>query len=381
MTVLIGDALEMLKEIPDGTVQCCVTSPPYFGLRDYGVDGQIGMEDTPDAYVVRLVDVFREVRRTMRTDGICFLNLGDTYSAGGRGGRTAKQDSNRGTLALKGKPWHVPGYGHKQLLGIPWRVAFALQADGWYLRQDIIWAKAVSGMMRKGSAMPESVKDRFCKSHEYLFLLTKSPRYWFDSIAVADALDNIQSHEYSKRRPAYGEKHYSGVPDVQRPQGQSHTATRRSVWLISPQPYSRCHFAVFPEALVAPCILAGTSENGACIACGTPWKRIVRRDLPPVVAPSSLDRFGTGKSGVHRNIGGKYTKWLNEHPKETVGWEPSCSCGVDKKPCIVLDPFAGSGTTLAVAKRLGRAYIGIELNPKYLPFIEERLKRVQNPMI
>ncbi len=176
MEIIVGDALHELRKMPDESVQSVITSPPYFGLRDYGISGQIGLETTPAAYVETIVSIFREVRRVLRDDGTLWLNLGDSYSAGGRGGGTAKQDSNRGTRALNGKAWKVPGIGPKQLLGIPWRVAFALQADGWILRQDIIWAKP--------NPMPESVRDRCTKAHEYIFMLSKKPRYFYDASAI-----------------------------------------------------------------------------------------------------------------------------------------------------------------------------------------------------
>src|SRR3990167_6215875 len=177
--ILQGDCLEVLKTLESESVDCIITSPPYWGLRDYGVEGQLGLEKTPEEYVAKMVEVFREVKRVLKKEGVMFLNLGDSYAAGGNGGGTKKQDSNRGTLALKGKVKKAPpGLKPKDLIGIPWRVAFALQVDGWYLRQDIIWAKP--------NPMPESVTDRCTKSHEYIFLLTKSPKYYFDNEAIKE---------------------------------------------------------------------------------------------------------------------------------------------------------------------------------------------------
>lgn len=174
-----GDALDKLKGLDAQSVQCVVTSPPYFGLRDYGIDGQLGLESSPEEYTAKMVEVFREVKRVLRDDGTVWLNLGDTYSAGGRGHNTAKQKSNKGTgIGVVRNAWSVPGYGPKQLLGIPWRVAFALQSDGWILRSDIIWSKP--------NPMPESVTDRCTRSHEYIFMLTKSPRYYFDQDAIRE---------------------------------------------------------------------------------------------------------------------------------------------------------------------------------------------------
>jgi DNA modification methylase len=173
--IIQGDCLEELRKLPDQCVQTCVTSPPYFGLRDYGVDGQIGLEETLEEYVGQIVDVFREVRRCLRDDGTLWLNLGESYSAGGRGGG-GKQDTNKGSINLGA--WKVAGYGQKQLLGVPWKVAFVLQADGWILRQDIIW--------HKPNPMPESVTDRCTKAHEYIFLFSKSPTYYYDHEALKE---------------------------------------------------------------------------------------------------------------------------------------------------------------------------------------------------
>jgi DNA modification methylase len=216
------DCLEGMKRIPSGSIQCCITSPPYYGLRDYGVSGQLGLEKSPDEYVAKLVAVFREVRRALRSDGTLWLNLGDSYGAG------------------------------KQLTGIPWRVAFALQADGWYLRQDIIW--------HKPNPMPESVRDRCTKAHEYVFLLSKSPKYFYDAEAVKEPVVN-------------GEKFHGAYSDLSilnitakrngRLDNDNRTEKRnkRSVWTITPKPYRGAHFAVMPEALIEPCILAGSKPN------------------------------------------------------------------------------------------------------------------------
>jgi len=263
-----GDCIAGLRTLPDASVHCCVTSPPYWGLRDYGHDGQIGLEKTPDAYVARMVEVFREVRRVLRDDGTLWLNLGDSYA-----GSTM-------TANLK----------QKDLVGVPWRVAFALQADGWWLRQDIIW--------HKPNPMPESVRDRCTKAHEYVFLLTKSERYFYDAEAVSEeSVGRERFGNWIKGQPC---------PDRQDNHRQDMTATttrnRRSVWTVTTKPYSGAHFAVMPPDLVEPCIRAGCPEGGT-----------------------------------------------------------------------VLDPFAGSGTTLAVAAELGRNAIGCELNPDYIELAEQRI--------
>jgi len=252
--IMLGDALEQLKTLPDGSVHCCVTSPPYYGLRDYGVAGQIGLEETPEAYVAKLVDVFREVRRVLRDDGTLWVNLGDSYAAGGGTGKPGPNATVGNTLS--GCQYRAPtpvGLAFKNLLGIPWRVAFALQADGWILRQDIIW--------HKPNPMPESVKDRCTKAHEYLFLLAKKPRYWFDSEA-------IKEEAVTPANPRYmGSKDQVGTlrRDVGRePLGYTNR-NRRSVWSICPRPYKGAHFAVFPPALVEPCIKAGCPAGGTVL--------------------------------------------------------------------------------------------------------------------
>ena len=252
-TILVGDVLERMSEIADGSVQCCVTSPPYWGLRDYGSEGQLGLESTPEAYVENMVAVFREVRRVLADDGVCWLNLGDTYA--GNNSRA----SNNGRAGF-GNPREavvsrIPdGLKSKDLVGIPWRVAFALQADGWWLRQDIIW--------HKPNPMPESVTDRCTKAHEYLFMLTKNGRYYFDNDAVK---------EEAKTAPALRDKHGEGY-QADYPGGDRFSAgervwgadgrrNRRSVWSIATKPFKGAHFAVMPEALCEPPILA-TSRPG-----------------------------------------------------------------------------------------------------------------------
>jgi DNA modification methylase len=247
LTILIGDCLEVLCGLPDGMAQTCVTSPPYYGLRDYGCAGQIGLEETPDAYVARLVDVFREVRRVLRDDGTLWLNLGDSYAAGGNGGGN-KNDTNVGSLTV-GRKLPPSGYKPKDLLGIPWMVAFALRADGWWLRQDIIW--------HKPNPMPESVTDRCTKAHEYVFLLTKSARYFYDAAAIAE--DALQPEGEARitaqhKQAAIGQNQTGSL-------GTNYgAATRnaRNVWTIATTPYSGAHFATMPPALAERCIKAGS---------------------------------------------------------------------------------------------------------------------------
>lgn len=321
--ILEGDCREVLRSLPDEYINCCVTSPPYFGLRDYGVDGQMGLEATPDAFVAGMVEVFREVRRALRDDGTLWLNIGDSYASGGRGGGPdgSKQSTNVG--ALLGPKKAPLGYKSKDLLGIPWLLAFALRADGWYLRQDIIWAKP--------NPMPESVRDRCTKSHEYVFLLSKSARYYFDAESIAEPVtestkvrlgqptfaqqvgsDRVPGKTSGRMKaapPRFGGSKYGDNPDNpdHRSCGNEYTETdgsrnKRSVWTIATQPFKEAHFATFPPALVEPCILAGCPSSG-----------------------------------------------------------------------VVLDPFGGAGTTGLVADRLQRDAVLIELNPAYAEIARRRI--------
>lgn len=309
--IINSDCIEGMKHLPDKSINCCVTSPPYFGLRDYGHDGQIGLEETPDLFVQKMVDVFREVKRVLKDDGTLWLNLGDSYWGGGwRGAQLSDksgqiQKNHEGThcgTALKniGTGKHDV-FKSKDLIGIPWRVAFALQADGWYLRQDIIW--------HKPNPMPESVSDRCTKAHEYIFLLSKSQRYYYDSDAI-----KYEMLESSVQRNQSG---WNGNEDRGWLSGKQNNlskylgsdkakdqklANKRSVWTVTTKPFSDAHFATFPEDLIVDCIKAGCPEGG-----------------------------------------------------------------------IVLDPFMGAGTTAVVAKKLNRDYVGFELNPDYVKIAEKRL--------
>lgn len=255
--ILEGDALQVLQTLPDCSVQCCVTSPPYFGLRDYGVVGQLGLEKTPDLYVEAMVGVFREVRRVLRNDGTLWLNLGDSYAANGISGLAIKGESS--TLVGTANHAHtaqrkvVPlGLKAKDLVGIPWLLAFALRADGWYLRSDIIW--------HKPNPMPESVTDRPTKSHEYLFLLSKSPTYYYDADAIAEDAIGASGGGWSEATHAARRATIGGGRPGPRPPIAA-TRNRRSVWTVNTSPYSEAHFATFPPKLIEPCILAGSAKG------------------------------------------------------------------------------------------------------------------------
>lgn len=292
-----GDVLEKLKEIESETVQTVCTSPPYWGLRDYGTDGQIGLEKTPEEYIERMVSVFREVKRVLKKDGTIWVNMGDSYIGGNNtdiGGNENFGSKAGVTKASKGSKALYTGLPAKNLIGVPWRLAFALQADGWYLRSDIIWSKP--------NPMPESVMDRPTKAHEYIFLLSKSERYYYDADAIREKGSIPEGTKAAK-----GSTERSEMPGVNsRPREYKiydGMRNKRSVWEITTQPYPEAHFATFPEKIPELCIEAGS-----------------------------------------------------------------------KLKDIVLDPFMGSGTTCAVAKKLGRNYIGIELNPEYVKLAERRIQ-------
>jgi DNA modification methylase len=312
-SVLVGDCLASLRTLPDRSANMCVTSPPYYGLRDYGHDGQIGLEETPDAYVARLVEVFREVWRVLRDDGTLWLNIGDSYAGSwGNQGRKETRGAQRpingdmlqtvddgrypATGANTGSLAKTPGCKNKDLIGIPWMLAFALRADGWYLRQDIIW--------HKPNPMPESVRDRCTKAHEYVFLLSKSDRYFYDYEAIKETAigaDRVRADRFGgHKHGADTTKHSDGSTFV-----NATTRNKRSVWTVAPKPYAGAHFAVYPPELITPCILAGCPEGG-----------------------------------------------------------------------VVLDPFGGSGTTAGVALAHGRNAILCELNPEYAALMPARTEYI-----
>jgi len=360
-----GDALETLKQMEDESINCCVTSPPYWGLRDYGVDGQLGLEPTPDEYVAKMVEVFREVKRVLRNDGTLWLNLGDSYCGTGNKGEYKDPKYTNGRngqkVALNNK---IDGLKSKDLVGIPWRVAFALQADGWWLRSDIIWAKP--------NPMPESVTDRPTKAHEYIFLLSKSERYFYDAEAIKE---NSVDPQGSAARYKYT---FSGRDGLIMPDGKpqqiaikgirefSSKRNKRTVWNITTKPFSEAHFATFPPEIPETCIKAGTSEKGCCPKCGSPWIRVIEKTghinkrepaHVPNNCPTKTDNTGWAPT-----------------TRATDKWQPICSCGIEETTsCTVLDPFAGAGTTLWVAEQLGINSIGIEINPEYCEIIRRRM--------
>lgn len=438
--VHLGAVPEVLREIPDGSVQTCITSPPYYGLRAYtGEPGMIGLEPTLQEHLANLVAVFREVWRVLRDDGTCWINCGDAYSSGGQ----AKGNSDSGLAP-------------KQRLLLPARVALALQDDGWWIRSEIIWAKGLSFCPTySGSCMPSSVKDRPTDSHEMVYLLSKKPRYFYDADAVREADGGRGSGNVAAKS---GDETGGPGCNIARsvPWKAGGGRNLRTVWTINPQGYKEAHFATFPEALVKPCILAGTSEKGACSECGAPWRRVVERDLSgcetewsevrDVRNAEEIARFlrasreaaGLTRKAVDDALGTKtlyswfegrpagietptIEQWeklkpiigfdgrhdadvartklvevTNRKPKRadliapsenqaqpkrtTTGWEPTCEhADAPVVPCVVLDPFSGSGTTGVVALRLGRDYAGCEISPEYLAMSERRLANALNP--
>ena len=363
------DCLEGLKQLPDNSINCCVTSPPYFGLRDYGVEGQIGLEKTPEEYVAKMVEIFREVKRVLRDDGTLWLNLGDSYagncSQASNNGRAGFGNARERLVNRKGE-----GLKPKDLVGIPWMVAFALRADGWYLRQDIIW--------HKPNPMPESVTDRCTKAHEYIFLLTKSQKYFYDREAIRE--DPKPGNDGTIRaiaRDRSGPVNIgNGAHMVERVYKEIKGANKRSVWTVATKPFKEAHFATFPPDLIKPCILAGTSPR-ACEICGAPWERVVERD--GMTSREWQKVRGDGTKGFDKKMGKQGKSIAGGRPPDpvykTVGWQPTCTCQNEGKGCcIVLDPFMGSGTTGMVAAMHQRNFIGFELNPEYCKMAEKRIE-------
>jgi DNA modification methylase len=345
------------------------------------VEGQIGLESTPEAYVANLVEVFRLVREVLAEDGVVWLNLGDSYASQGgpEPAQTKWQVEGASDGQNGGRSRRPGGLKPKDLVGIPWRVAFALQADGWYLRQDIIWSKP--------NPMPESVTDRCTKSHEYVFLLAKRERYFYDAEAVKE-VGSLESTKRLLRGVSDNNKHTHGAPGqtvqskfaprphqvASGPEFDPARRNRRSVWTVATQPYPGSHFAVFPPALIEPMILAGTSARGHCPACGKRWVRVVDRTIATPSQGVGYTKLCTG-----RNDGDRPGSFIG-HGSTTTGWQTQCTCNLDPVPDVVLDPFFGSGTTGHVAQRLGRDWLGIELNPDYAPLQEDRTRQIGMPL-
>lgn len=401
--ILVGDCLEWLRTFPDNHFHCVVTSPPYYGLRDYGVAGQIGLEESPAAFLAKMVEVFREVRRVLREDGTCWVNMGDSYATT-PGQQGNGQMRGRGIVGARGglNTSRGMGFKPKDLMGMPWRLAFALQDDGWWLRQDIIWSKP--------NPMPESVTDRCCKSHEYLFLLTKRSRYFYDAEAVKEPVSGTanargggvnekakapQGWDTSSGEGGHGTVHREGRTNgtVRTKQNDSFSAAvnglvstrhKRSVWTIQTEACRDAHFATFPQALVRPCVLAGSSAGGACSGCGTPLTRVIEKgeadlehqracggDLHGEYHGKATKDFKSAKAEDASEVKARILRGMVE--RKTVGWERGCKCeGTTIVPCRVADIFGGSGTTGMVALELGRSAVLIEINPEYAEIARAR---------
>ena len=458
-----GHSLDILKSMESESVQTCITSPPYWGLRDYAICscrvdadpdcvkcngtgrnastdhvwggdpacnhvwvsetvkgqsggpsdkqksnagswfapstcstcsawyGSLGNEPEPDLFIKHLVMIFREVKRLLRDNGTLWVNIGDSYA--GSGGPHKPEHASPGiSVSAYRSPAYQSTLKPKDLVGIPWLLAFALRADGWYLRQDIIWSKK--------NCMPESVTDRCVKSHEYVFLLSKSKQYYFDHIAIREP---AVEYAKGKRKVSLGAKSLSrgqaaGANVV--PSGNalvsevelSPVRNKRSVWHMSSKPFKGAHFATFPEELVTTPIIAGTSEYGCCSACGVPYTRIVEKLTVNPGAVESTKRLGRKSDSIlvnGRNIQDvnseadrrdQITSFNNNPLKRpvienrTVGWQQSCECrDAHNVPCVILDPFSGAATTGKVALELGRNYIGIEQSSDYNTIAEKRL--------
>ena len=352
--ILQGDVIERLRELPDGYFHGCVTSPPYFALRDYGVAGQLGLEPTPEAYIERMVGVFREVRRVLREDGTLWLNIGDSYSGSG-----GKQHTNAGSAGRPDNRAGWSGLKPKDLVGIPWRLVLALQADGWWWRSCIAWTKR--------SAMPESVRDRPTSSWEPIFLLTKAAHYFYDAEAVRQsAVKGASGSRFDTGKTSArdgGDRTQAGYRDAP-------GTNLRNVWPIEeeyqewnlgPEPFIGCHFATFPTEVPRRAILAGTSDKGCCQECGAPWKRLT---------DSHYENPGNRSTNGPRNLG----RYVRLKRVKTTGWRPTCAHDLAPVPCRVLDPFGGAMTTALVAEQLGRDSTMIELSADYCALGERRIQ-------
>lgn len=451
--ILQGDCMETLPRLASESVHCVVTSPPYWGLRDYGLPGSnwtkmkfvpmvglppvrlpawsgcLGLEPDPLAFVGHIVAVFRQVRRVLRNDGTCWMNFGDSYAGGGNGGggsfardgtRAEKMGIDKNNpVCLVNRRASGLGIKSKDLCGIPWRVALALQADGWYLRSDIIW--------HKPNPMPESCTDRPTKAHEYFFLLSKSERYFYDQEAIRETVTgtahargdgvNPKCSGWANGKESHraidfakpGGSYKGSIPGRKGGPGQERRSTRprqnesfsaavnglvsarnkRSVWTIATKGYKEAHFATFPPDLIRPCILAGTSERGACSRCGAPWERVIAKGAPDLEHQRACG--GDVEGEYHGNAVKEYEGTGAQNAsavkarilegmrqRRTVDWKPSCKCEDPRTvPCTVLDPFGGSGTTAAVAIEHGRRAVLCEMKPDYVKLSHAMLDNTQ----
>jgi DNA modification methylase len=396
MRHLLARADARLIPLADGVVQCCACSPPYWSLRDYGCPGQIGLEPNLAGYVAALIAVGREVRRVLRDDGVWWLNLGDSYNGNppGNAPGTGRASSGLAGNTAENIEKRRVNLGHKRLmstlkpkdlLGVPWAVAFALRDDGWYLRSDIIWSKP--------SPMPESVTDRPTRAHEYVFLLAKRERYYYDADAVREPMAAASAGRYAypfggPKSEALVEADRDGMGVRTRVVGNRDPGSGRnlrSVWTVASHAYPGAHFATWPPALVRPMIEAGSSAKGCCPACRAPYRRLVdkKRTATRPGTDSKLNGMNVSEMvgrGPASNVTGYRDPRRHVTEVRTVGWGTGCTCSAGPPvPCLILDPFCGSGTTGAVATGLGRDFIGLDLSAEYLRLARHRIERPASP--
>ena len=387
---------ETMKRMDDNSIDCCICSPPYWGLRDYGVDGQLGLEKTPEEYVQKMVQIFKEVRRVLKKEGTLWLNLGDNYvstAPNTMGVPISKKGifsgiSNKKAEASKTyRPKTPKGLKPKDMVGIPWRVAFALQADGWWLRSDIIeevefycpcgcghimeeriwrYSQDREIIWKKPNPMPESVTDRPTKAHEYLFLMSKNQKYYYDADAIAEKTFG------GDRRGPDRKRFPTNIINGIRSGFHWENRNKRTVWTIPTQPYPGAHFATYPEKLIEPCVLAGCPKE-VCSKCGKAVERIVE---------SYIEGIPRNEKGLYAKMNGKdgtchYLSKTNIHgtkTNKTIGFKPSCNCNAEFVPGVAYDPFGGAMTTALVALRAERNFICSEISPEYCEIGEKRIR-------
>lgn len=452
-----GNSLEILRTFPDESIDMCVTSPPYYGLRDYGIEpiiwdgeencshewgkkfepnfnkphhgesskdviireelnetnkkpwdscfcskcgawkGQLGLEPSPDLFIKHLTDIFREVKRVLKSTGTLWVNIGDSYAGSGGAGKPGSdyyenkhkqfgKVERKEQHSLPTKSYSDLGIKQKDLIGIPWMLAFSLRSDGWYLRQDIIWAKATSGDVRMGNAMPESCTDRCSKSHEYIFLLSKSKDYYYDNEAIKEPLSESSKIRYKsgwngnnkrdwpKKNQQNNFDKYMGSEKAK----QAEKGNRRSIWFVKTKPFKESHFAIFPPNLIIPIIKAGVPKK-VCSQCGIPYERKVifkEKNRDKLNCKDKNDRGVTITTAGLKDLSKYGKKEIQEIQEIKI-----CDCNNDNyDKGIVLDPFFGSGTTGMTAKENNVYYVGIEKNPEYIELAEKRIKNTVIPL-
>jgi len=373
--ILQGDALQVLRTLPNESIDCVMTSPPYWALRDYGVKDQLGLEPTFQKYIDKLCNIFDEVKRVLKKSGTCWVNIGDTY--GGSGGDSGKKigRERRGSHGIDTRPVGISGLKgnqqatkglEKSLVQIPSRFSIEMCNRGWILRNTIIWYKP--------NCMPSSAKDRFTVDFEYLFFFVKNKKYWFEQ--------QLEKSTYSDDRLGKGRLEYGGKRNTA--VVVSDNRNKRTVWKITTKGYKEAHFAVYPEKLCETPIKAGCPEF-ICKKCGKGKEKIVEREIAPkevfTKKNTSEESFtGSYVEGEMRGQGQKLQDWRNKHPDKFKGYT-NCNCNAGFEGGIVLDPFAGACTTGVVAKKLNRNYIMIEINPEYVKMGEKRLSNTQSPLL